>query len=226
MTIPKEISTIPPELSFNLFAELLDRYAEIAAIAGMKAQRSKPEQARKMFLDLPDLSKQRLMNRLMTDVSIFEEAQAAEESLKDGRLLLWRYFKKNKITPLPDLFDKISETDLIQVYSPEQYFLFASLNFFDHLSCTLEQIFYGKWNQMTRREPQIIRQIVNAYGQILSGEIRKTVDIGNPWHLVEEVGTEMLLKFWLRIKWISPAYAGQELANIIVIAAVSGNEKR
>jgi hypothetical protein len=204
--------------SFEQFSSLLDRYAEFLIGAGKQVRREHPVRAESLFMALSTLQKERLISRLDSAISLFEEVIAAGDSLNDSRRFLWRYFVRCGGAPSSDIFGRIVDTDIVEVYSTEQIHLFQNLNFFDWVGASLETIFCQSWHQYTQRDPQVEKQIYSSAGRIITGEIRETLDPQVPWHLIEEVETELCLKFHLRLKWLSPVFLDSQLACIIAVS--------
>jgi hypothetical protein len=203
---------------FDRFFSLLDQYAFFLAQAQKPVRRSPKEKAAALFLALADDRRQRLISRLETDVAIFQEVLAAGEHLTDSRRLLWRYFVKKGGSPCSDLFGLIGDQDVVEVYSLDQTHLFQNLHFFDWVSVTIEQVFCQTWFEMTKRDLKFQQLIYAAAGRILSGEVRQTLLTEVPFHLVEEIDTEMNFKFYLRQKYLSPVFIDGRLQSIVAVS--------
>jgi hypothetical protein len=202
------------------FLFLMDRYEYFVAQAGKKIRRAPPERTVAIFTSADQGLKERMIARLESEISIFEDTVVAREPLEDTGRQLWRYLIKRKLVPCSDLFDKISKTDTVQVYGNDFRLLFASLNFFDYISFTLEQIFSETWQNAVVRDPLIIQQLTVDFTQIFSGKIRNTVEPSAPPHLIEEVETESLLKSDLHVKWMSPVFANDKVDCIVSIVGI------
>lgn len=202
---------------FEVFIGLLDRYAEVLAANGKKHYRSPLEAARKLFLARDPAHRRISIERLRTDLALFDELRAAGESPGDTVRFLWRFLARSRLAPTGDLFDKIVDTDVINVYGPDQTMVFQSLNFFDWVSVTLEQVFCEAWHVLSRRDPAIAQQIYEAGVQLFSGGIRETWNPGLPWHLIEEVESELQLSFDLRLKYLAPLYQAGQIAGAVAV---------
>jgi hypothetical protein len=210
------LSTAP----LDRFLFLMDRYEFFVTQAGKKVRRAPLEKTKAIFLSADQTLKDRMIIRLESEISIFEDSLGAKEALDDSGCQLWRYLLKRKLVPCSDLFDKISKTDTIQVYGGDFRLLFASLNFFDYISFTLEQIFSETWQSAVVRDAKVIQQLGVDFTQIFSGEIRNTVEPSAPPHLIEEVETESLLKSDLHVKWMSPVFANDKVDCVISIVGI------
>ena len=83
---------------------------------------------------------------------------------------------------------------------------------------TLEKVYLDTWYNISKRD-QSQQQIIAQHAiRIFSGTQRETVYPGVAWHLVEEVDSEMLLKFELRVKHMSPIFHNHQVAGLIAIS--------
>jgi hypothetical protein len=214
----------PQEHSLSPSAErirfLLDRYAAFVAQAGKTVRRASPDKLQSIILSLDDAQKSRMIARLETEISVFEEMVRAKEALANPDRQLWRYLLTTKQIPCSDLFDKIKQTDTIQVFGIDHRLLFTSLNFYDYVSFTLEQLLTETWHQAVKRDQHVTEELYRELMLILSGEIRHTVEGKVPSHLVEEVGTESLIKTYLRVKWMSPTFSNDKSSHQVAIISI------
>lgn len=200
------------------FLLLAEEYARYATAAGKRIHRAPPAEARRLFEKNEDARQRALIHRLEVDLAIFAEMTAAGESLTDSRRLLWRHLGKSGCAPRSDLFDKIHDTDVVEIYGLDQIHLCQSLSFFDWISHTLEQIFCEPWYELVRRDPRIERELAELARRIVHGEIRETFAPGLPWHVVEEVATAELKKFHFHLKHLSPVIAGGRLNCFVAVS--------
>jgi hypothetical protein len=166
---------------------------------------------------LSDEQRKRMIGRLEKDVALFEEIVAATEQLTDSRRVLWRYLARSGYRPCSDIFDKISDTDVVEIYSREQIHLCQNLNFYDWISITLERVLCETWFEATWRDPEFERQLHDLVFRFLSTDVRETIDPKIDWHGVKELESEMLYQFQIRIKWMSPIFVGREVVGFILI---------
>jgi uncharacterized coiled-coil protein SlyX len=209
-----------PKSAEEHFVSLMDRYEKYVQLAGKKVRRAPPEKTRAIFRDADDAQKERMITRLESEISIFEDTLGAGEPLENGSRQLWRYLLKRRLVPCSDLFDKIGENDTIQVFGADLRLLFASLNFFDHVSFTLEQILAETWQSAVARDAHFVQQLVGDFGALFSSKTRHTIEAKTPPHLVEEVDTESLIKSTLHVKWMSPAYFNDEIECGIFVVGI------
>ncbi|MGZ3683359.1 MAG: hypothetical protein ACXVCI_05880 [Bdellovibrionota bacterium] len=200
------------------YLALLDRYAQLITAAGKTLRRSSPEQARALFEKVDEPRRKALLARLEAEISIFEETLAAGEKLTDSKKLLWRHFSRSRFAPCSQLFDKIRDTDVVEIYGLDQIHLFQNLAFFDWISVTLEQIFCEAWYVLTKRDPGIEKMLYEIAQKIAAGGLQETIDPGVPWHLVEELNSEKMMKFQYKLKYVSPVVSAGQLCAFVVVS--------
>lgn len=196
---------------------LWDQYAAFVSSSGRRIFRSNHDETLNLISSLSEDRKSRLINRLKDDVSILSAAAAAKEDLGNSKQLLWRYFQKSKLTPCSDLFDQIAADDVIEIYSTDQVHMWQNLNFFNWCSITLETLYTEAWYNFSKRDIEYSKQLALLGAKIFSGEFKTTIPSRVPWHLVEEVNTEMMLKFELEIKVMSPVFQNGSIAGIVLV---------
>jgi hypothetical protein len=200
------------------YLALLDRYARFVTDAGKTLRRTSPEKARALFEGADELRRKALVARLEAEISIFEETLAAGEKLTDSRKLLWRHFSRSRFAPCSKLFDKIRDTDIVEIYGLDQIHLFQNLAFFDWISHTLEQVFCETWYTLSKRDPSIEKMLYEFGLRIAAGGVKETTDPGVPWHVVEELNSELMMKFHYKLKYVSPIYSTGQLCAFVVIS--------
>jgi hypothetical protein len=218
MSNPRE-QTI--DRSFDYFRSLMNRYTDFVTLAGKHVRRAPPEKTEAIFREADEALQLRMIARLESEISIFEDMLGADETLENPARQLWRYFLKRKLVPCSDVLDKITSSDTVQVYGADLRLLFASLNFFDYISFTLEQIFSETWQSAVVRDPQYVQQLFADFTNIFSGEIRNTVKPATPAHLIEELETESLLKSDLIVKWMSPVFQNEKVDCIVAVVGIT-----
>ena len=173
------------------FLELLDRYEAYLRSAGKKVYRSAPAEGERLFLALSFEHRQRLISRLETELAFFDEAVANGERLTDSPQLVWRYFRKTGYTPCSDIFGKITDSDIVELYGLEQCM-------FSRISISLTGL-ARPWSRFiacpgtsnSTREPEAERRWRRWPGRSWPGSPgHRPPDVG--WHVVRECGEDGL----------------------------------
>jgi hypothetical protein len=203
------------------YLRLLDRYQALLESIGKKVYRSSREQGLKLVSALTETQLQALVRRINGEITALEQVLAAGESPDDGSRQLWRFLKSHNLTPCADLFDKISDGDMIQVFSQDQMLIFANANIFDFVSFTMEQLFTLAWYEATIRDPEIEQMLATTAIHALSGQARETYCPNVPLHMVQEVDSAKCLRSTMNVKWVSPLFAEQK---VIAFAGILNGE--
>lgn len=206
-----------PHSQTDHYLSLLDEYARYLAAEGKKVRRSPPEEGRRMFENSSEGRRAAIITRFETELEIFAEATRAGEKLTDSRRLLWRHFAKGGITPDSELFGNITDTDVVELYGLDQIHLCQTLNFFDWVTATLEQVFSDTWFQLSRRDPGIEAKLHELATKLFTGQVTKTYDPQIPWHVVEDLGSTPTNKFRLRLKCVSPVYRKGQFYGFVTV---------
>ncbi len=106
---------------------------------------------------------------------------------------------------------------MVCVYDLSNRQIFQNLRFFDFVSITLEQLFCSSWYDYSSRPPEIEKILFEEGLQLLSGQVRHTVQPSAPEHLIEEKNTADLLKVRILVKWGSPIFLKGAPAGMIIV---------
>lgn len=164
MTNPQRLDS-----TIDRFCSLMDQYAVFVEKAGKKARRTSPDVTRALFQSFDSAQKERVIERLQREIVILQETLEAGEPLANPSRQLWRYLAHTRQVPCSDIFDKITMTDTIQVFGADHRLHFVSLNFYDYVSFTLEQIFGETWHGATRRDAEIEQRLYEVFVKAFSG---------------------------------------------------------
>jgi hypothetical protein len=202
-----------PEQRFREMALLYSRFLEQEGI------RVRPFHSSDLpcFSKLNAEQKNEAISQIASLLEIFEETQSEQGRLKDSPRLLWRTLRKLKWIPQPDIFDKIQDGDVVEIYSVEHKHIFQNLEFFNWVSHTLEEIYCTPWYAAVQREQNVIEAMYGVAAKLVSGEQTSTVDPAIPEHWIEEVGTELLLKYFLSMRFVSPLRADGRPVGYVVV---------
>jgi hypothetical protein len=199
------------------FTSLLDDYAHFIDLAGHKVCRSTSNEAQRIFESLSHHRQTSLLGRLDLDVAILREARHEGDDLNETKRMLWRFLQKMKLSPCSDIFDSIQDGDVVELYSPEQVHLWQNMAFFDWCSVSLERIYTDTWYDATIRDPQHQSKLIECATQMFSSDKPQSIRPLETWHTIEEVDSELLLKFDLHVKVMSPVFQNRKVAGLILV---------
>jgi hypothetical protein len=182
------------------------------------------------FLDpeLPVFSKysiglqDQILHSLTSDLEIFESMQTEGHSLRDTPKLVWRYMHKLGLVPQSDIFDKIGDEDIVEVYlvaDGAQRQVFRNLKFLECVSFTVDQIFGADWRVTTTRDEKAQAKIFDLAMGIMTEKITNSLAIDTlvEKHLVQEVDSPGLFTLEIQMKYISPVKKNGKVAGAFVI---------
>lgn len=168
------------------FYELACRYQEIGAMHGIKIRTFKSPDLPLFHAASPEVRK-RATDFLESILSIHEEAIAAKEVPVNSRQLIWRALRKLSLVPGRDVFDSLTDDDVVVMYDGAHKVIFWNLQFFKFISYSIEELFFRSWTEFTRREPEIQQKLIEFATDIVTGKITGTFKIDVSKHRVEEI---------------------------------------
>lgn len=198
------------------FRDLAHRYQEIAAVAGIKLSPFRsPEMP--LFEKAQPEERRKATDFLEHIVSIHEETIAASEAPINTRQLLWRALRRISLVPTPEIFNLITDDDVVIIYNEEQAAVFWNLQFFKFSSLSVEEMFFGVWYKFTRRDPAIQQKLYEMALNIVSGKITGIFKPDVPPHVVEEIDTLECIKTMMDIPYGSVLTKNGTLGGILIV---------
>lgn len=154
------------------------------------------------------------------NLSILNECIMSGEDALDNRTLLWRVFKRIGGAPQDNLFDKIGDDDLIEIYFPDHTPLFRNLKFYREFSYTVDEALCQTWYQFCRRDFVVTLKTMRFVLKFLK-ESRQTKLWTIPPHYVDERGTAMEYRVLMIQKYLSGIHSDGKLKAIISTSDVT-----
>lgn len=178
-------STLPTGQQRESFIELSTRLASFVQAEGGAATPFH-DPALPHFSSLDPLHQDFILQQLSTYVFVCEEVKRSGFSVRDARALTWRMLKHLNLTPLGDAFEMIGSEDLVEIYNERHVQCFASLNFLEYVTYTLEDLYCRPWMELYSRDEEIARRIYSSLQLMIEGQIEGTLLLDIPSHLVRE----------------------------------------
>jgi hypothetical protein len=204
-----------PDLT-DRFREMADTFSAMAAQEGIRA-RPYNDPSLPHFSNLKPDEKDAALRYISLALQVFEETRAEGSSLRSSPRTFWRALQYLGYVPQSDIFDKMHDSSVVLCFSLDQLLVFYSLNFFDYISFTLEDIYSRTWNRLSRRDPSIEQLIARELIDIVSGKRAETYDPGIREHEFHEIETEELLRTSVKIDYFSPIRSKGRPAGGIII---------
>lgn len=127
---------------------------------------------------------------------------AIEEKIEprggDNRRHAWWSLNKLGLRPPMDLFDQITDRDIIEIYNQDSIQVFRSFDMFQYLSYSLSEIFSFDWTELYDRDDFVFNRMFNLVGTILQGTVTGISAPGFPPHVVVEKFSEN--KRWAKMQ--------------------------
>ncbi|MEA9358299.1 hypothetical protein SHI21_18835 [Bacteriovorax sp. PP10] len=162
----------------------------------------------------------KILAYLDISLSVLNECIMSGEDAFDNRVLLWRVFKKIGGAPQDDLFDKIGDDDLVEIYFPDHTPLFRNLKFYREFSYTVDEALCQTWYQFCRRDLVVTLKTMRFALNFMK-DSRHTKAWTIPPHYVDERGTAMEYRALMIQKYLSGIHSGGELKAIISTSDVT-----
>lgn len=198
------------------FRRLALRYSEIGADEGIRVTPFlSPEMP--LFQKANYEERKNATEFLRTIVEIHEETIAGGDKAINSKKLIWRALSKLSLVPGPDVFDRLADEDIVLVYHKNQTVLFWNLQFFSFTSATVEQLFFCRWYEFTKRDPEILQRLQEMAIGVTSGKITGNFIPGIPGHEVVEVDTLESIRTWMEIPWGSVLTSKGSLGGVLLV---------
>ncbi|MBX3020226.1 MAG: hypothetical protein KF799_01005 [Bdellovibrionales bacterium] len=139
-----------------------------------------------------------------------------EEGSKDHRNMLWKFFSKMGYAPTSDIFDRIEDGDIIEVYSMDHQQLYRNLNYFDVVSMTVEDLINLNWQRAYKRNRRVMLHLIGLMVRFTTGTFHQTYNCTRiPVHQVQEMLAKRYL-VELNFRYISPLKKNGKCVAVLV----------
>lgn len=129
--------------------------------------------------------------------------------------------KRMKISCSPIILNKITETDVVEVYSFDARQVFRSLNFLQYSSYSLKELSTGGWMQLFKRDQECLAKIWGTAQRILAGSIRYTENVCEP-HIVSETSSPKMVQVKVQYKFMAATEDEAGRTGVIVCCNFDG----
>ncbi len=203
---------IKPEiekLSYSSRLEaLLREFAQRAQLEGMPVKTfSESRPLHTVFAQAPLLRQQKTYENFKQFYDVCADAIRNEIPLVQGSRLLWRMISKLGLTPCSDLFDKIEEEDVLEIYDCELMQVFRNFKFLELCNYSLDQVLSYQLTELFQRPHAITMTMLDQVQKLLSNDGKgSTVVADIPLHTLEEVMTPEKAQFLIEHRYFSPLY--------------------
>lgn len=201
MSIRRDHSSLTSSQSLNNeFAELI-AVMETLAGHGFKAG----TQSFQIFADLPEPRRQSILAKLRQDIAFYEGASQAGIGKYKSVDLLRHFLSKANWSVSEDVLSRLSDQDVIEVYSPTFTQLFRNMRFLEICSYPILDLYMYEWPELFIRPQAITDDLIQAAFRVLAAPpTLHYVEAGLPDHFLEEVFSEERRVFAIDQKLLAP----------------------
>lgn len=188
------------------FRTLCVRYAALGHEADIEI---KPYHATSdtRFKTLPLSHQQGIIQALESSIEICQSAKANGIDIRRQSLsLVWWSLRMAGLRPLSDLFDKLDETDIVEVYNEHDQQIFRSFNMFRSISYTLEELFTHEWWELFERDSAITDLLKDLTQKMHAGQ-KDTIVVNCPAYVIKERFSEHKIAARIQTKLLSPLFS-------------------
>lgn len=131
--------------------------------------------------------------------------------------LMWKFLAKMRYVPTSDIFDRIEDDHYIEIYDLAGDQMYRSLNYFDLVSFTVDDVMNLNWKRHYSRNKRVNLSLLSLTARLFTGQFKETyICTKVPTHQVSETIAGHYL-FELNIRYISPLkQRGKCMAMVVV----------
>lgn len=138
------------------------------------------------------------------------------ERLSNTWRLTWTVLKHMGLAPSSDLIEVVEDQDFVAAYNLHHQMIFASLNHFDFVSYSLEELYCRPWMEMFSRDPDVQNVLIERASSFTQGQCNQTISNADlPEHFVLETESPLQRRFLCRSRLYSPIYDRRKPAGFI-----------
>jgi hypothetical protein len=118
------------------------------------------------------------------------------------------------------VFDRIDETDTVEIYGTDFSLKCANIRFLQLCSYTLEEVLSYPFHELYERDQLVIKKYIEAGTEIFAGRSDLVTDLG-PDHLMTEIFSSRKKSFWIKTKFLAPVRGSDDsIVGCLYSAAV------
>lgn len=155
------------------------------------------------FIALSTAEQKGILERLKIYSDLFElcyEEEKEKEVIEEQRLL-WFALNRLKLSPSSDLFGKLKENDLFEVYVGEKQ-VYRSFNYYNYCTYTFDELVAVPWEFLFSRDESLTKDIFAEVFECL--QTNKLCESKTPYHEVSEIKSISRKKFLYKLRFVAP----------------------
>ncbi|MCB0416759.1 MAG: hypothetical protein KDD39_03860 [Bdellovibrionales bacterium] len=200
--------TLRPRQHWRRMKDLLESFCELAAREGYSFKPYDPARPLAKFQELPESQQEQILGAFVTYYQACLQALDEGGDLGDsGFKIFWNILKKLGLRPSSDLFNRLNNQDVIEVYTDSYLQIYRNLRFLELCSYPLDHVFSYQWPELFERHKHLNLELYGLTAEILSGKLKGSIPVKQETHLVKEVFSSENRSFWVEHNFISPLYS-------------------
>lgn len=196
------------------FTEIAHQLRDLAAQAGVAIIPYRDLDV-PIFSALREPAKRKVLQVMSHQLDFFK--LAASEGLRvDSSKLIWRALAQMRMAPQPDLFDKITDANVVEVYHWDGTILFKNLKFFEYISMSLEEVYCLRWMDQGKFPARLFLFFFELSFKLrVAGYQHTFAPQFHQYTFIEKLGEHRTIA--VELEWISPVqYQGERKAMLFV----------
>lgn len=166
--------------------------------------------------------KQEIVRSLTFFKELCEEQVSEGYKLRDNSTFVWRAFRKLGYVPRSDVFNYLTDDNLVEIYSADNKQLYRNFKFFECCTYTLEELYSLEWWHLYERDPQETMKTFEICSKLFSGEITESFVPGLGPHFLKEINSSEKRECFMEIQLISPLKRNKQTEAIVLVETVKG----
>jgi len=191
----------------NTFAQMTRATVEYAEMANCKLTAlSAPDLPH--FSKLPHSEKIRVLQSLKVFNEICREVLSDGKSLGDSPTFIWYGLKKLELRFSSDLFEYITNQNIVELYNRDNVQIFRNFDFFRVTSYTLEDLLCRPWVELFARvNPEHTQSLIDTCSKFYSRELNEVVPLSHVGvHRIIETDSPYSFKVDAVINYLAPLF--------------------
>ncbi|KYG63706.1 hypothetical protein AZI86_12820 [Bdellovibrio bacteriovorus] len=208
ITNPLEKSGMMTETTDSLAERFLGRAIQISLFGAEIGINITPTYDPRMliFRNLSFEEQFKAVQKIELNCEIFSSIVREKQDLRSSSSVVWKSMNCLGLRPPSDFFDKLTDDDVVQVYSKDNVHRFSNLKFFEVCSYTLEHIYALPWDVLWKRDEEDTKYLLNCVAEVLGSDAKTTHVFHQPPHRTLEASSVFRYEALYALKCIAPLF--------------------
>jgi hypothetical protein len=182
---------------------LLETFCSLVNKEGLKTI-PYSEKSLNAFQNLPSNNQHQIVSDFKNYVDVCEHTLQANFTLKNSKQFLWKMLGRLQLRPTSDVFDEMSDQDIIEIYRTDHTQLFRNLKFLEVCTYPVADLYVRPWTDLYARPPHVMDDIVENIQACIAQ--KKTVRSTLPHYYLMELDSSLNQMFVVEQGIFSPLF--------------------